>query len=125
MFWTLTQVALGGAAGAILRYGTQMGAQRLFGPGVPSGTLFVNVLGSFLIGIVFVWLIDKGLMRHAPFLLVGVLGAYTTFSTFSLDALLLWERGLHGWAVGYALGSVILSLAAVVAGVWLARGWLA
>jgi fluoride exporter len=125
MIWTLTQVAAGGALGALARYGTQMGALRLFGPGVPVGTVVANVVGSFLMGLLFVWLSEKGLMRHAPFFLVGVLGAYTTFSTFSLDALALWERGLHEYALVYVLASVLLSLLGVVAGVALMRAVLA
>lgn len=123
MIWTLTQVAAGGALGALARFGTQAGAFRLFGPAFPAGTLAVNVLGSFLIGVLFVWLAQKGLMRHAPFLIVGVLGAYTTFSTFSLDALTLWERGQHGAAAAYVGGTVALSLAGIAAGAALARGW--
>ena len=125
MIWTLAQVALGGAIGALARFGTQAAARQAFGPGWPVGTLLVNGLGSFLMGVLFVWLADKGLMRFAPFLMVGMLGAYTTFSTFSLDALQLWERGLAMQAVAYVVLSVVVSLIAVVAGVWVARGGLA
>lgn len=123
MIWTLTQVAAGGALGALARFATQAGAHRLFGPGIPLGTPAANILGSFVMGVLFVWLADKGMMRFAPFLMVGVLGAYTTFSTFSLDALALWERGQHGLAGAYVLGSVALSLAGVAAGAAVARGW--
>jgi CrcB protein len=117
----LAQIALGGALGALARFGTQ----AAFGPDWPFGTLLVNGLGSFLMGVLVVWLAEKGLMRVAPFLMVGVLGAYTTFSTFSLDALMLWERGLPGQAAAYVGLSVSVSLAAVAAGVWIARGVLA
>lgn len=125
MIWTLSQVALGGALGALARFGTQAAAVRLFGSGVPAGTLAVNIAGSFLMGIAAVWLAQRGLMRAAPFMTVGFLGAFTTFSTFSFDALALWERGHSSWAAAYVAASVILSLTAVVAGVALARGWAA
>ena len=121
MILTLTQVALGGAMGASLRYLTNVGALRLFGPGFPWGTMIANVLGSFLMGVLFVVLAQKGGMRAAPFLLTGVLGGFTTFSAFSLDAMTLWERGASVAALGYVAGSVILSLAALGAGMIMAR----
>lgn len=121
MILTLTQVALGGAIGASLRYLTNVGALRLFGPGFPWGTMIVNVLGSFLMGVLFVVLAQKGGMRAAPFLMTGVLGGFTTFSAFSLDAVTLWERGAAAAAFGYVAGSVILSLAALGAGMIVAR----
>lgn len=125
MIWTLTQVALGGAIGASARHLANMGALRAFGPGFPIATLAVNVLGSFLIGVLAMVLAAKGGMRFAPFLITGMLGGFTTFSAFSYDALVLWERGLAGQALAYVFGSVLLSLAAVVAGVVLARGMVA
>lgn len=125
MLWSLAQVAFGGALGSMARFAVQAAAVRLLGPGVPLGTLAVNVLGSLLIGIVFVLLTEKGMMKAAPVMMAGLLGGFTTFSTFSLDALVLWERGQAAAAAAYVLASVVLSLAAVVAGVWLARGWLA
>lgn len=121
----IAQVALGGAIGAVGRYLVQAAALRAFGPALPLGTLAVNVAGSFLIGVLFVLLADRGLMRVAPFLMAGILGGFTTFSTFALDTLLLWERGQHGLAMAYVGGSVGLSLAAVAAGAALARGLLA
>jgi CrcB protein len=123
MLWTLAQVALGGAIGSLARFSVQAIGVRLLGPGVPVGTLMVNVLGSFLIGIALVWLTEKGMMRHAPLVMAGLLGGFTTFSTYSLDALILWERGEWAWAAAYVVASVVLSLAALVAAVWLARGW--
>jgi fluoride exporter len=122
MLWTLTQVALGGALGAVARFVTVAAAARVFGPGFPWGTLAVNVVGSFLMGILFVWLEARGLMRLAPLLMAGVLGGFTTFSAFSLDVLKLWEAGAAGAAAGYALASVGLSVGALVAGVMLMRG---
>lgn len=122
MIWTLAQVALGGALGAVARFATVAMASRLFGPGFPWGTLAVNVAGSFVMGLMFVWLADKGAMRWAPFLMTGVLGGFTTFSAFSLDAFRLWEAGSPGAAGGYVLGSVALSLAGLMAGVAVMRG---
>lgn len=121
MFLTVAQVALGGAIGASLRYLTNVGAGRLFGAGFPVGTLIVNLLGSFLMGVLVVALARKGGTQLAPFLMTGVLGGFTTFSAFSLDALTLWERGQHGPAALYVLASVVLSLAAIVAGLAIAR----
>ncbi len=121
MFLTLSQVALGGAVGASLRYLTNLGAMRLIGPGFPLGTMVVNILGSFLMGVLVVVLARKGGNALAPLLMTGVLGGFTTFSAFSLDALTLWERGQTALAVAYVAGSVILSLAAIGGGLLLAR----
>lgn len=122
MIQTLLQVALGGALGAAARHLTNLAALRAFGPGLPLGTLAANVLGSFLMGVLAVLLMQKSGMRWAPFLMTGVLGGYTTFSAFSLDALGLWNRGEGMLAALYVLGSVLLSLAAIVLGMALARG---
>ncbi|MCB1396038.1 MAG: fluoride efflux transporter CrcB [Rhodobacter sp.] len=121
MVTTLLQVALGGAIGASGRYLTGLVAIRLMGPGFPWGTLAVNVLGSFVMGVVVVVLGHLSANRFAPLLMTGVLGGFTTFSAFSLDALTIWERGQQGLAAGYVAASVILSLGAIVAGLALAR----
>ena len=121
MFLTLSQVALGGALGACLRYLTSVGAMRMFGPGFPVGTLIVNIAGSFLMGVIVVVLAKKGGMHLAPLLMTGILGGFTTFSAFSLDAITLYERGQAGLAFGYVAGSVILSLGALALGLYLAR----
>lgn len=121
MIWTLSQVALGGAIGATLRYLSNVTAGRMFGAGFPYGTLFVNVLGSFAMGVLIVTLAEKSATRSAPFLMTGILGGFTTFSAFSLDSFALWERGDSLLAVSYVAGSVILSLAALAAGVYLCR----
>lgn len=121
MIWTLSQVALGGAIGATLRYLSNVTAGRMFGAGFPYGTLFVNVLGSFAMGVLIVTLAEKSATRLAPFLMTGILGGFTTFSAFSLDSFALWERGDSLLAVSYVAGSVILSLAALAAGVYLCR----
>jgi len=125
MIWTLCQVALGGAIGAALRYLTNLGALRLAGPGFPAGTMTVNVLGCLAMGALAAVLAHKGAMRLAPLLMTGVLGGYTTFSAFALDAVTLWDRGQTAVAAAYVLGSVLLSLAALLAGLHLMRGVLA
>ncbi len=121
MFQTLIHVALGGAIGASLRYLTNVGVMRWIGPGFPYATVFVNVVGSFVMGVIVVVLAKKGGTAYAPFLMTGILGGFTTFSAFSLDTLTLWERGQHGLAVAYVGASVILSLTAIVAGLSVAR----
>lgn len=121
MFLTLSQVALGGAIGASLRYLANVASLRMLGPGFPYATLGVNVLGSFLMGVLVVVLAEKGGMRFAPFLMTGILGGFTTFSAFSLDAVSLWERGQSWASLGYVGLSVLLSLAALVVGLQLAR----
>ena len=119
----LIQVALGGALGASARYMTGLAAARLLGPGFPWGTLIVNVAGSFLMGGLVVLLAHLGGNRWAPLLMTGVLGGFTTFSAFSLDAVTLWDRGQPMLAGAYVGASVVLSLAALAAGLWVARGW--
>jgi CrcB protein len=121
MIPTLLQVALGGAFGASARYLVNVSTMRLIGPGFPWATLAVNVIGSFLMGALVVILAHKDATRLAPFLMTGVLGGFTTFSAFSLDALTLWERGQTGPAAAYVLGSVIVSLGAILAGMLITR----
>ena len=122
MIQTLSLVALGGAIGAALRYLANVSALRLLGPGFPYATLLVNVAGSFLIGLLFVMLMDKGGGRLGPFVLTGILGGFTTFSAFSLDTLVLVEKGQGAMAAVYVAASVGLSLTAIVAGLALGRG---
>ena len=113
------QVALGGALGATARHGVNVGAARLLGPGLPWATLAVNVAGSFLMG-----LLAAALGRDsawAPLLLTGVLGGFTTFSAFSLDAVVLWQKGQGGMAALYVAASVLLSIAALGAGLAVGR----
>lgn len=112
---TFLYVAVGGALGAVLRYLTTLAVP------FPYGTLTVNIIGSFVMGLCLVLLLDKGLDRWQPLLMTGVLGGFTTFSAFSLDTLRLWESGQSMFAVGYVLASVLLSLAAVVVAVIIAR----
>ena len=121
MITNLVQVALGGALGASARYLTNVGALRLLGPGFPVATLFVNVVGSFLMGVLVIVLAHKG-NRYAPFLMTGVLGGFTTFSAFSLDTVSMVERGQIASAVFYVVASVGLSLAALLGGMAAVRG---
>lgn len=122
MILTLSQVALGGAFGSVLRYLTNVGVMRLIGPGFPYGTLIVNIAGSFAMGFLVVILAHKDATRLAPLLMTGLLGGFTTFSAFSLDTLTIWERGQPGLALLYVAGSVGISLAAIAAALTLFRG---
>ncbi|MCI2401096.1 fluoride efflux transporter CrcB [Aliiroseovarius subalbicans] len=121
MFTALLQVALGGALGASARYLTGIAITRAVGHGFPVAIMVTNVLGSFLMGVLVVVLAKKGGTAYAPLLMTGLLGGFTTFSAFSLDALTLFERGQVTAAAGYVLGSVVFSLIAIVLGVWIAR----
>lgn len=116
-------VAAGGAIGSSLRHLTNLAALRLFGPGFPWGTLTVNVLGCFAMGLFIEVLGHRlgGSPELRLFIATGVLGGYTTFSAFSLDFATLTERGaiIHG--IFYLAASVVLSIGALFAGLWLAR----
>jgi len=122
MIHTLWQVALGGALGALARYLTGVVALRVMGPGFPWGTLAVNVLGAFAMGMLVVALAHKDATRLAPFLMTGVLGGFTTFSAFSLDAVAMMERGQVLLAGFYVAASVVLSLGAIMMAMSLTRG---
>ena len=121
MVTTLLQVALGGAIGAVLRYLVGVGVFRLTGPGFPLGVLSVNVVGSFLMGVFVVLAAQRGLTHLSPFVMTGLLGGFTTFSAFSLEAVTLYERGATGQAALYVGASVILSIGGLVLGFWAAR----
>lgn len=125
MLITLLQVALGGAIGAAGRYLTGVLAVRLMGHGFPWGTLAVNVIGSFAMGVLVVVLAHSHATRLAPLLMTGVLGGFTTFSAFSLDAMTLFERGAPGMAALYVGASVALALVGIVLGMMAARGYFA
>lgn len=119
----LTAIAGGGALGAVARYSVTTGAAQIWGMNFPYGTLIVNILGSFVIGAL------VGLFAHAfspsdalkLFLVTGFLGAFTTFSAFSLDINALIARGEIASAGIYAAGSVIFSIVAVFIGMAAAR----
>ncbi|MBQ2261436.1 MAG: fluoride efflux transporter CrcB [Loktanella sp.] len=116
MMTSVISVALGGAFGSVLRY--LLGSAL----GFPVGTLVINVLGSFAIGLVWVLLAARGLQHWLPFVMTGLLGGFTTFSAFSLDTIRLVETGRITAAGLYVLASVILSIAACGLGLWLAKG---
>lgn len=116
-------VAIGGAIGASLRHLVGLVTLRLFGPNFPWGTLAVNIVGSFAMGIL-VELIARRLNASTElrlFLMTGLLGGFTTFSSFSLDTANMWERGEVAIAAGYVSGSVVLSIGALFAGLALMR----
>lgn len=118
-------VFLGAGMGGAMRHGVNLAAARALGPAFPWGTLGVNVVGSFAMGLLAGYLAHRATAdwTHSArlFLGTGVLGGFTTFSAFSLDVMVLWERGQAGLAAGYVLGSVLLSIAAIVAGLALVR----
>ena len=119
---TLMQVALGGALGASLRWLAGAGIARVAAPGFPVAILSVNVLGSLLMGAFVAAAARRGLGHLGPFVATGVLGGFTTFSAFSLEAVTLVERGRVGAAALYVGLSVALSIGALALGAWLARG---
>ena len=116
-------VFLGGGIGAALRHGVNVAFARWFGTSFPFHTLFENVSGSLVMGLLAGYFAFKG--SDAPhlrlFLTTGILGGYTTFSAFSLDAVLLYERGEIGLAALYVGSSVLLSIAGLFAGLALVR----
>ena len=116
-------VFLGAGIGGALRHGANVAAARLFGYGFPLGTFIVNVSGSFAMGLLAGYFAYRtGISQHMKlFLTTGVLGGFTTFSAFSLDTALLVERHAYGQAAAYVLGSVLLSLIGVFAGLMLFR----
>lgn len=116
-------VFVGAGIGGALRHGVNVAAARLFGLGFPYGTLIVNVAGSFAMGLMAGFFAYRsGIPQHMRlFLTTGILGGFTTFSTFSLDAALLIERHSLGMAAGYIIGSVAAGLSALFFGLALFR----
>jgi CrcB protein len=117
-------VFLGGGLGAALRHGINLAVARMFGAGFPYATFFINVTGSFVMGLIAAWFAFRGdASQHwRLFLTTGILGGYTTFSTFSLDAALLYERGQLTLAAVYVIGSVVLGIVGLFAGLAIVRG---
>ena len=117
-------VFLGAGIGGALRHGANVAAARLLGFGFPYGTLVVNVVGSFLMGLFAGYFAyQSGIPQHVRlFLTTGILGGFTTFSAFSLDTALLIERHSYGMAAGYAAGSVAASVSALFFGLAMFRG---
>jgi CrcB protein len=116
-------VFLGGGLGAALRHGVNLASARWLGTGFPYATMIENVSGSLVMGLLAGYFAFRGgpSQHWQLFLTTGILGGYTTFSAFSLDAVLLYERGALGLAALYVLGSVVLSIAGLFAGLALAR----
>ena len=111
-------VFVGAGIGGAMRHGVNVGATRLFGFGFPFGTFIVNVAGSFAMGLLAGFFIYRpGVPQHVRlFLTTGILGGFTTFSSFSLDAALLIERHAYALAAGYIVGSVAAGLSALFFG---------
>ena len=111
-------VFIGAGIGGALRHGVNVRAARFFGLGFPFGTLIVNVLGSFVMGLLAgYFLFRPGISQHTRlFLTTGILGGFTTFSSFSLDTALLIERHAYWMAAAYVAGSILAGLAALFAG---------
>jgi CrcB protein len=117
-------VFIGAGIGGMLRQGVNVASLKWIGTGFPWGTLFINILGSFVMGLVAeYWALKSGLPQTTRlFLTTGVLGGFTTFSAFSLDTALLYERGETFTAAGYAIASVVLSVGALFVGLAIIRG---
>lgn len=118
-------VAVGGALGSVCRYLVGVGAGRLLGAGFPFGTIIVNIVGSFIMGL-FIELLALKFDGSEPlrlFVAVGILGGFTTLSSFSLDTIVLFERGAVAAAAVYVSASIVLSLAGLVAGLHLVRAF--
>ncbi|CCV13556.1 fluoride efflux transporter CrcB [Mesorhizobium sp. STM 4661] len=121
--FNLLLVVVGGGIGAGIRHLTNIGALRLVGPNFPWGTMAINIVGSFAMGLFIAILMRRGGSNELRlFVATGILGGFTTFSAFSLDFATLWERGATLPAFGYALASVIGAIIALFLGLWLARG---
>lgn len=124
MKWTfILAVAVGGSLGSVARYLVAIGFGKLLGPKFPWGTLVINVTGSLLIGLFIGLFAVRWSLPQAVriFLVVGICGGYTTFSTFSLDSFYLIERGEVAAAAAYMISSVVLSVGAVIAGIQIVR----
>ena len=122
MFSSLILVAAGGAIGASLRFLTGVAVLRVIGiTSFPVAIIVVNVIGSFLMGVFVVAAANRGLTHLSPFVMTGLLGGFTTFSAFSLEAVTLYERGDIGQAALYVSGSVTLSILGLMVGLMVAR----
>ena len=120
-------IAFGGALGAMGRHFVSVQIEHWFGSSIPWATLVVNVIGSFLLGVLY----EAGTIMWQPtvelkaFLTIGLLGAFTTFSTFSMDVVVLVERGAWFTAGVYVIGSVFIAVLGLVLGIAATRGFLA
>ena len=123
MLKTILLIAVGGALGAVMRFLSQATIYELVGRSFPYGTLFVNVTGSFLMGLLSIFLVEKfnlGAEWHMA-ILIGVLGSFTTFSTFSIETLVLFEQGDMFKALANIMLSVVLCIGAVWTGAYFAK----
>jgi CrcB protein len=116
-------VFAGGGLGAMLRHFVNLTCARLFGTAFPWGTFLINISGSLVMGLIAGYLSFRGEAAQPwrLFVMTGILGGYTTFSSFSLDTMLLYERGEFGLAIAYVAGSVGLALAGLAGGLFLVR----
>jgi len=124
MQWgVILTVAVGGALGSVLRYLVAGAVQPAWWQGFPFGIFVVNITGGLAMGLITALAALK--LNLAPemraFLTTGILGGYTTFSTFSLDSAMLMERGAYAQTAAYVIGSVVLSILALFAGLWIVR----
>ena len=118
-------VFIGAGLGGALRHAANLASVRLYGPDLPLSTLFVNVIGALSVGYIAGYFVTRG---HGSqplqlFLTTGMLGGFTTFSAFSLEAALLWERGQIVACAAFVVTSVVLAIGGVFAGLALARVW--
>lgn len=115
-------VAIGGGAGSLLRYAIGLGFPFV-GHRFPWSTFAINVVGSFLIGLAWVLIVEKAAAwpEARLWVMTGFLGGFTTFSTFSLEALVLWQNGHTSLALSYLLGSLLAGMMAIALAVWLTR----
>ena len=116
-------VFVGAGIGGALRHGMNVGVARLLGTHFPYHTFLINIVGSLVMGLIAGWFVGRpDVESHVPlFLMTGILGGYTTFSAFSLDTMLLYERGELGLATLYVIASVALSIGGLAAGLALVR----
>lgn len=121
MHWLL--IALGGALGSVARFASVTYLTPLFNYKFPVGTFIVNIVGSFLIGVAYVLFVETANVSpmYRMFFITGVLGGFTTFSSFSLEMLQLWQQGYVLNAMLYAIGSVVLGLLMAFAGMALTQ----
>ena len=122
----LLMVAIGGAIGAVARQQSNQLIMRIFGGEFPIGTIFVNILGSFIMGLLFELFASKITLSNEwrSLIFTGVLASFTTFSSFALDVALLSERNEYYYALCYIGMSVVLSIGALFVGLWVMRGLL-
>ena len=118
-------VFMGSGVGGMLRHGVGIVALRLMGPTFPWGTLAINVVGSALMGMMIGLFAAKSIENAELrlFVTTGLIGGFTTWSTFSLDAVTLWERGETGAAIGYVLASLVLSVVVLAIALVITRRW--